>query len=245
MKLQETLLNTQVNGKKKVNGIETNADEVLTEYEAVGNDHAWSKLETPLRSGAFEITDAEKIELISEKFADIMHILGMDLKDDSLKGTPQRVAKMYVQEVFQGLNPANKPSAKLFENKYRYNQMLVERNITVQSYCEHHFVPITGVAHVAYISSGKVIGLSKINRVVRYFAKRPQVQERLTEQIAFELKKVLETEDVAVIIDADHMCVSTRGIEDCSSSTVTAHYSGKFQNEEHKSELFNHLNSKK
>lgn len=245
MKLQETLLNMQVSAKNKINGLESNADEVLNEFEAVGNDHAWSLLETPLRPGAFDFSDDEKVDMITEKFADIMHILGMDLKDDSLQGTPRRVAKMYVKEVFQGLNPANKPEAKLFDNKYRYGQMLVERDITLHSYCEHHFVPILGVAHVAYISSGKVIGLSKINRIVRYFAKRPQVQERLTEQIAHELKKALETEDVAVIIDADHMCVSTRGIEDCSSSTLTAHYSGKFKTESQKNEFLNHINAKK
>jgi GTP cyclohydrolase I len=245
MKLQETLLNTQVNRKKKINGVEGNADEVLAEFEAIGNDHGWSALETPLRQGAFDISDQEKVAMITEKFADIMHILGMDLKDDSLKGTPQRVAKMYVKEVFQGLNPANKPEPKLFENKYRYGQMLVERNITLHSYCEHHFVPIMGVAHVAYISSGKVIGLSKINRIVRYFAKRPQVQERLTEQIAAELKKVLETENVAVLIDADHMCVSTRGVEDCASSTLTAHYSGKFQKKHTKNEFLNHIKASK
>jgi GTP cyclohydrolase I len=245
MKLQETMLNTQVNGKKKVNGIEHNGDAVLTDYDSEGNDHDWYSLDTPMRPGAFAISDAEKIEMISEKFADIMHILGMNLKDDSLKGTPRRVAKMYVEEVFQGLNPMNKPQAKLFENKYRYGQMLVERDITLHSYCEHHFVPIMGKAHVAYISSGKVIGLSKINRIVRYFAKRPQVQERLTEQIAAELKKVLETEDVAVIIDADHMCVSTRGVEDTASSTVTVHYSGKFKEGQQKQEFHNHINAKK
>lgn len=170
-----------------------------------------------------------------------MHILGMDLEDDSLRGTPQRVAKMYVKEVFQGLNPANKPQARLFENKYQYGQMLVERNVKLHSYCEHHFVPITGFCHVAYVSSGKVIGLSKINRIVRYYAKRPQVQERLTEQIAAELKNILETEHVAVIIDADHMCVSTRGVEDGGSSTLTSHFGGVFNNESKRMELMHYL----
>lgn len=238
MKLRETMLNMKANGQKAA--IENNGDEVLTDYELLGDEHVSKNLDTPLRKDAFALNDREKIDQIERKFADIMQILGLDLSDDSLRGTPRRVAKMYVQEIFQGLNPANKPEARLFENKYRYGQMLVERDITLHSYCEHHFVPITGKAHVAYISSGKVIGLSKINRIVRYFAKRPQVQERLTEQIAAELKKVLETEDVAVIIEADHMCVSTRGIEDTASSTVTVHYSGKFKTEPYRNELFNH-----
>lgn len=233
------MLNMKVNGHKN-GAYKKNGSEVLTDYELLGDDHASSNLETPMRADAFDLDDEDKIDQIEEKFADIMQILGLDLTDDSLRGTPRRVAKMYVQEVFQGLNPVNKPTAKLFENKYRYGQMLVERDITLHSYCEHHFVPIMGKAHVAYISSGKVIGLSKINRIVRYFAKRPQVQERLTEQIAFELKKVLETENVAVIIEADHMCVSTRGIEDTASSTVTVHYSGKFKTESYRNELFNH-----
>jgi GTP cyclohydrolase I len=161
-----------------------------------------------------------------------MNIMGLDLTDDSLKGTPHRVAKMYVKEVFSGLNPKNKPVAKLFENKYKYNEMLVEKDITVHSHCEHHFVPIYGKAHVAYISNGNVIGLSKINRIVQYFAQRPQVQERLTMQIGNELKEALGTEDVAIIIDAYHMCVSSRGVKDTQSSTVTSFYSGKFENDE-------------
>lgn len=174
------------------------------------------------------LTDAEKVELITEKFADIMEILGLDLTDDSLKDTPARVAKMYVHETFQGLNPLNKPEVTLFENGYHYHEMLVERNITLHSTCEHHFVPILGVCHVAYFATGKVVGLSKLNRIVKYWAKRPQVQERLTEQIAQDLKRVLHTEDVAVYIDAEHLCVKTRGVEDCGSSTVTSHYSGRF-----------------
>lgn len=244
MKLREISLNTQVNGKTHHNG-ELNEANGVADYELMGDDHLPSgRLDTPLRPDAFALSDQEKVEQIRQKFEDIMNILGLDLTDDSLKGTPLRVAKMYVQEVFQGLNPRNKPVAKLFENKYRYGQMLVEKGITVHSYCEHHFVPIMGKAHVAYISSGKVIGLSKINRIVRYFAKRPQVQERLTEQIAADLKQTLQTEDVAVIIDADHMCVSTRGVEDCGSSTVTAHYGGKFKSEPLRQELFNHIESK-
>jgi GTP cyclohydrolase I len=220
-----------------------NAD-VLRKVELDGEEHTATGLETPIRSDAFDMSDESKIERIQDKFGEIMTILGLDLDDESLKGTPRRVAKMYVNEIFQGLNPANKPTVTLFPNNYRYGQMLVERDITLHSYCEHHFVPILGKAHVAYVSSGKVIGLSKINRIVKYFAKRPQVQERLTEQIASELKSVLETDDVAVVIDADHMCVATRGVEDTGSSTVTAHYSGKFKETIYKTELFNHLSAK-
>lgn len=240
MKLRETTLNMKVNGLAG-KALEKSADDIWPELSAIGDDHQSANLETPMREGAFDISTDEKIDLIEEKFADILTILGMDLQDDSLRGTPRRVAKMYVNEIFQGLNPDNKPTAKLFDNKYRYNQMLVEKNINVHSYCEHHLVPILGKAHVAYISSGKVIGLSKINRIVRYFAKRPQVQERLTEQIAAELKKVLETEHVAVIIDAEHMCVATRGIEDTGSSTITTHYSGKFLEESYRNEYLKHI----
>jgi GTP cyclohydrolase I len=176
--------------------------------------------------------DELKMELIEKHFREIMYVLGLDLTDDSLKGTPHRVAKMFIKEVFSGLDPKNKPDAKLFENKYKYNEMLVEKDITFFSHCEHHFVPIYGKAHVAYISNGHVIGLSKINRIVQYFAKRPQVQERLTMQIGNELKEILGTEDVAVIIDANHMCVSSRGVGDVTSSTVTSFYSGKFEKDE-------------
>lgn len=185
-------------------------------------------MNTPLREDAFALDDELKIELITKHFRDIMTILGLDLSDDSLKGTPKRVAKMYVEEIFKGLNPANKPSMTLFENKYNYNQMLLERDITLYSNCEHHFVPIVGKAHVAYFSSGKVVGLSKLNRVVQYFAQRPQVQERLTKQIALELKESLGTEDVAVMIEADHLCVQSRGVQDSGSSTITADYHGRF-----------------
>ncbi len=196
--------------------------------ESPNEDHILTSIETPIRSDAFEIDDELKIELIQKKFGEIMEILGLDLSDDSLKDTPKRVAKMYVKEIFSGLNPMNKPSVTLFDNKYKFNQMLVERNIAVYSYCEHHFVPIIGKAHVAYFSTGKVVGLSKINRMVQYFAKRPQVQERLTVQIANELREMLKTEDVAVIIDADHLCVASRGVQDVSSSTVTSSYHGRF-----------------
>lgn len=205
--------------------------------ELLGEQHASTSDDTPLRNDAFDITDEEKIRIISSHFREIMNTLGLDLNDDSLKGTARRVAKMFVKEIFSGLNPKNKPAIALFENKYRYDQMLVEKNITLYSYCEHHFVPIVGKAHVAYISSGKVIGLSKLNRLVQYFSQRPQVQERLTMQIANELKTILETESVAIVIDAVHLCVSSRGVQDTNSSTVTAHYSGKFKQEDTKSEF--------
>jgi GTP cyclohydrolase I len=243
MKRPETLSNMLVNGK---NGHqeEESRENLLADYELIGEDHSSTKLDTPMREDAFVLSDEEKIHLLEEKFADILHILGMDLSDDSLKGTPYRVAKMYVKEIFQGLNPANRPSTKLFENKYRYGQMLVERDITLHSYCEHHLVPIIGKAHVAYISRGQVVGLSKINRIVRYYAKRPQVQERLTEQIAADLKKSLNTPDVAVLIEAVHLCVTTRGVEDTSSSTVTSHFSGRFNDEQSRNEFLQHINHK-
>lgn len=198
-------------------------------------------LETPLKPNAFLLSDEEKIELITTHFTQIMDVLGLDLTDDSLKDTPKRVAKMYVKEIFSGLNPNNKPAVTLFHNKYSYNQMLVERNISLYSNCEHHFVPIVGKAHVAYISNGTVIGLSKLNRIVKYFAERPQVQERLTMQIADELKKALGTAHVAVVIDADHHCVSSRGIRDVNSSTLTASYHGDFLKAEVRNEFLKHI----
>jgi GTP cyclohydrolase I len=179
----------------------------------------------------------EKIRIISSHFSAILQTLGLDINDDSLKGTPGRVAKMFVKEIFSGLNPENKPRITLFSNKYRYNQMLIEKDITLFSYCEHHFVPIIGKVHLAYIPNGKVIGLSKLNRLVQYYSKRPQVQERLTNQIAEGLKEALNTEDVAVLIDATHLCVASRGIKDTNSSTVTVHYSGKFFKEEFRNEF--------
>ncbi|MBV4358147.1 GTP cyclohydrolase I FolE [Parasegetibacter sp. MAH-26] len=212
--------------------------------EEVGNDHLATSMNTPLRADAFEMDDETKIQKIEQHFQSIMEIMGLDLTDDSLKGTPHRVAKMYIKEIFSGLNPANKPKIALFDNKYKYNQMLVEKDITFYSNCEHHFVPIFGKAHLAYISSGKVIGLSKLNRIVQYFAKRPQVQERLTVQIATELKKVLNTEDVAVVIDAKHLCVSSRGIQDTNASTVTSFYGGKFQNANVKEEFLQYIQLK-
>lgn len=183
------------------------------------------------------LSDQEKIQEIEKHFAAIMKTLDLDLTDDNLKDTPHRVAKMFVTETFSGLNEKNKPDTRLFENKYQYNKMLVERGITLFSYCEHHFVPIIGKAHVAYISKGKVIGLSKINRLVQYYSKRPQTQERLTMQIAGAMKKALEIEDVAVLIEATHLCVASSGIKDTNSSTITAEYSGKFLNEEVKNEF--------
>ncbi len=210
--------------------------------EEIGDDHLYTGLQTPLRADAFKVSDEEKKEKIALLFEDIMNVIGLDLTDDSLKGTPKRVAKMYIDEIFSGLNPKNKPKIALFDNKYNYNQMLVEKNITFYSNCEHHFVPIIGRAHVAYISSGKVIGISKLNRIVQYYAKRPQVQERLTNQIAEDLKAILQTEDVAVIIDAKHLCVSSRGVKDDTSSTVTTYYGGAFNNAAKIVELQNYLN---
>lgn len=229
MKQKETMSNTPLNELS---------------IEEVGDEHLASSMDTPLRSDAFEKDDALKIELIEKRFTEIMEILGLDLTDDSLKGTPKRVAKMYVQEIFSGLNPENRPDTKLFDNKFQYNELLVEKNITFFSNCEHHFVPFFGQAHVAYMPKEEVIGLSKINRIVQYYAKRPQVQERLTVQIANDLKEALGTEDVAVVIDASHLCVSSRGVNDTNSSTVTGHYSGKLQEENYKKEFLSYLRIK-
>ena len=207
----------------------------------IGDDHLFTGLETPMKKDAFKLTDVEKKTKIAGLFEEIMDVLGLDLTDDSLKGTPERVAKKYIDEIFSGLNPKNKPKVALFDNKYRYNQMLVEKDITFYSNCEHHFVPIIGKAHISYISAGKVIGLSKLNRIVNYYAQRPQVQERLTNQIAEELKGILGTEDVAVIIDAKHLCVSSRGIKDDTSATVTTFYGGAFNTTAKIAELQNYL----
>jgi GTP cyclohydrolase I len=207
----------------------------------MGDEHKASSVDTPLRSDAFDKTDDQKIAAIEPHFKAIMEILGMDLRDDSLRGTPLRVAKMYVKELFQGLNPANMPSMTLFENKFQYNEMLVEKNINFYTNCEHHFVPFFGKAHVAYISSGKVIGLSKLNRLVEYFSKRPQVQERLTMQIGKALQTVLQTQDVAVMMDAKHLCVSSRGVKDDSSNTITSFFGGKFQEESTKIEFLKYI----
>lgn len=218
--------------------------DLYTDMDDAGDDHVGTSYNTPLRADAFDMPDEEKVEKIEKHFKEIMHILGLDLTDDSLQGTPRRVAKMYVKEVFSGLNPKNRPHARLFDNKYKYNQMLVEKEITFYSHCEHHFVPIYGKAHVAYFSSGKVIGLSKINRIVQYYSKRPQVQERLTVQIAREMMRVLKTEDVGVVIDATHLCVASRGVGDTNSRTGTAYFSGKFNDENIKREFLNYINNK-
>jgi GTP cyclohydrolase I len=207
-------------------------------------DHVSSSAETPMRKDAFDMSDDEKITKIEGHFREIMTVLGLDLNDDSLSGTPRRVAKMFVKEAFSGLNPKNRPQARLFENKYNYDQMLVEKEITFFSHCEHHFVPIYGKVHVAYFSSGKVIGLSKINRIVQYFARRPQVQERLTVQIGEEMQRVLKTQHVGVVIDANHMCVASRGVGDTNSKTGTAYFSGRFKEENAKREFLNYINSK-
>jgi len=227
MKPNEILLNTMET--KNINA------------ESIGDDHIGFSLETPLREDAFKLDDDLKIELISKHFKEIMQILGLDLSDDSLSGTPNRVAKMYVKEIFSGLNPKNKPEIKLFENRYNYKNILLEKNISFHSVCEHHFVPIIGKAHVAYIPNGKVVGLSKLNRMVRYFAQRPQVQERMTIQIVNMLKAELNTDDVAVIIEADHMCVAMRGVQDVHSSTVTSEYSGKFLDTKTREELIKYI----
>ena len=213
----------------------------LKEIEALGNDHVGTSADTPLREDAFELSDIEKIALIKKDVEHILETLGMDLTDDSLKGTPSRVAKMFVREIFGGLHPDNKPKASTFENKYKYGEMLVEKNITLYSTCEHHLLPIVGKAHIAYISSGSVIGLSKMNRIVDYYAKRPQVQERLTMQIVQELQQALGTEDVACVIDAKHLCVNSRGIRDIDSSTVTSEFGGKFKDPEVRRDFLDYI----
>ena len=209
--------------------------------EESAHDHLTSNANNPIRKDAFDLSDEDKIEAIKKDVENILFTLGMDLTDDSIKGTPNRVAKMFVEEIFGGLNPSKKPNSSTFENQYKYGEMLVEKNITLYSTCEHHLLPIIGRAHIAYISSGKVIGLSKMNRVVDYFAKRPQVQERLTMQIVEELQKVLKTEDVACVIDAKHLCVNSRGIRDIESSTVTAEYGGQFKNDSKRQEFLDYI----
>ena len=209
--------------------------------DEIGDDHIGTSAKTPLRSDAFDISDEEKIKSIQQDMASILTTLGMDLTDDSLKGTPLRVAKMFVKEIFGGLNPEKRPKLSTFDNNYKYGEMLVEKNITVYSTCEHHLLPIVGKAHVAYISNGKVIGLSKMNRIVDYYAKRPQVQERLTMQIVQEMQKALGTDDVACVIDAKHLCVNSRGIRDVASSTVTSEFGGKFKEDAVKREFLDYI----
>lgn len=207
----------------------------------IGENHIGTSAKTPLRADAFDISNEEKIARIQNSVKDILETLGMDLTDDSLQGTPKRVAKAFVNEIFMGLNPANMPKASTFDNNYNYGEMLVEKNIVVYSTCEHHLLPIIGRAHVAYISDGKVIGLSKMNRIVEYFSKRPQVQERLTMQVVQAMQEALGTDDVACVIDAKHLCVNSRGIKDIESSTVTAEFGGKFKNKETKREFLDYL----
>ncbi|WP_033960666.1 GTP cyclohydrolase I FolE [Psychroserpens jangbogonensis] len=214
----------------------------LEDFEAIGDDHVGSSSETPLRNDAFKLNNDEKIDIIKDDVRHILETLGLDLTDDSLNGTPNRVAKMFVNEIFGGLDPQRKPKASTFDNKYKYGEMLVEKNITVYSTCEHHLLPIVGKAHVAYISNGTVVGLSKMNRIVDYFAKRPQVQERLTIQIVKELQNVLNTDDVACVIDAKHLCVNSRGIRDIDSSTVTSEFGGKFKEKDTKREFLDYIN---
>ena len=225
---------------------------LIDNQDDLADNHQGTSAETPLRKDAFALSNVEKTSQIEEKIQEVqgiaaerkeevLEILGMDLTDDSMSGTPRRVAKMFVNEIFSGLDPNNKPKSSTFENKYKYGEMLVEKNISLYSTCEHHLLPIVGKAHIAYISSGKVVGLSKMNRIVDYFAKRPQVQERLTLQVVNELKKVLKTEDVACLIDAKHLCVNSRGIRDISSSTVTSEFSGKFKGKDVKREFLDYI----
>jgi GTP cyclohydrolase IA len=209
--------------------------------DEIGDNHVATNAKNPIRPDAFDIQDAEKIESIEKDVARILHTLGMDLTDDSLKGTPKRVAKMFVNELFGGLKPEKLPKASTFENNYKYGEMLVEKNITVYSTCEHHLLPIIGRAHVAYISNGRVIGLSKMNRIVEYYAKRPQVQERLTMQIVQEMQIALGTDDVACVVDAKHLCVNSRGIQDIESSTVTSEFGGKFKEAATKREFLDYI----
>lgn len=214
---------------------------MTNKIDEIGDDHIGSSAKTPLRADAFDISDQEKIKRIQASVKDILETLGMDLDDDSLKGTPLRVAKAYVNEIFGGLSPAKKPKLSTFDNNYKYGEMLVEKNITVYSTCEHHLLPIVGRAHVAYISNGNVIGLSKMNRIVDYFAKRPQVQERLTMQVVQALQEALGTQDVACVIDAKHLCVNSRGVRDIESSTVTAEFGGKFKDQGVKREFLDYI----
>lgn len=214
-------------------------------FELIGDNHQMTSAETPMRPDAFIKTDQQKMSTIEKHFHIIMEEMGLDMTDDSLKGTPHRVAKMFIQEIFSGLNPANKPKISVFENSYHYHKMLVEANISFNSTCEHHFLPIIGKAHIGYVSNGKVIGLSKLNRIVDYYSRRPQVQERLIMQIFNELKSVLDTEDVIVVMEAKHLCVSSRGIKDESSFTSTIQYGGIFNEKENRNDFFNLIQQEK
>jgi len=214
-------------------------------YDLIGDNHQMTSAETPLRADAFHKSDAQKMAVIENHFQSIMEAMGLDMTDDSLQGTPHRVAKMFIQEIFSGLNPANKPKISVFDNSYNYDKMLVEANISFNSTCEHHFLPIIGKAHIGYVSSGKVIGLSKLNRIVDYYSRRPQVQERLIMQIFNELKSVLDTDNVIVVMEATHLCVSSRGIKDESSYTSTIQYGGVFNDKANRDDFFNMINKEK
>ncbi len=214
-------------------------------YDLIGDNHQMTSADTPMRTDAFDKSDEQKMQSIEKLFHGIMEEMGMDMTDDSLQGTPHRVAKMFIQEIFSGLNPKNKPKISVFENSYNYDKMLVEANISFNSTCEHHFLPIIGKAHIGYVSSGKVIGLSKLNRIVDYYSRRPQVQERLIMQIFNELKTVLETDNVIVIMEAKHLCVSSRGIKDESSFTSTIQYGGIFDQKENRNDFFNMIKFEK
>ncbi len=213
--------------------------------EIIGDNHQMTSADSPLRPDAFEKSDEDKMITIEKHFHTIMEEMGLDMTDDSLKGTPHRYAKMFIQELFSGLDPKNKPKISVFENNYHYDKMLVEANITFNSTCEHHFLPIFGKAHIGYISSGKVIGLSKLNRIVDYYSRRPQVQERLIMQIFNELKVALKTENVIVVMEAKHLCVSSRGIKHESSFTSTIQYGGIFNEKENRNDFFNMIKPEK
>lgn len=218
---------------------------LIDKIEELGDAHLGTSVDTPMRADAFAKSDDQKIESIQFHFQKIMEELGLDLADDSLSGTPYRFAKMYVKELFYGLDPKKKPKLSSFENKYGYNKMLIESNITIDSACEHHFLPIQGFAHVAYIPNERVIGLSKINRLVDYYSHRPQVQERLCLQILKDLQKALNTESVLVMISSKHLCVSSRGIKDKSSYTTTIEYGGAFEDANRRNEFFSGLKLEK
>ena len=220
---------------------DTTSKKDMNNQDEIGENHISTSAETPMRKDAFELTDQEKMQRIERNVTDTLHTLGLDLTDDSLQGTPRRVAKLLVQEIFEGLHPDKRPRMSTFENKFKYGEMLIEKNIGVYSTCEHHLLPIIGRAHIGYISSGRIIGLSKLNRIVNYYAKRPQVQERLTKQIVQDLQKVLKTKDVACVIDAKHMCVITRGIKDINSNTITSEYGGKFKDALVKREFLDYI----
>jgi GTP cyclohydrolase I len=212
--------------------------------DELGDSHQTTSIETPVNTEYLNKSDAEKMVKIQHHFKEIMETLGMDLSDDSLQGTPARVAKMFVKEIFSGLSPKNMPDMSLFENKFGYKEVLLEKNITVQSFCEHHFLPIIGKAHIAYKPGDKVIGLSKLNRIVDYYSRRPQVQERLTRQIAETLRQVLETDSVAVYIEAVHFCVQARGIEHQGCTTVTSDFGGDFKKENVRQPFYQSIQTK-